>query len=242
MARLRPRSCTLRTRPCTTPSIGAATGWRRHDRRVSALAYARRAGPSPLRLPRISVIIAAPHAPVARLGEGGRCRGHTQNVRPRRRASDHGLGGVIANVLWTFAPPRLDCAEPGSTIWKSKRKPNRENDTCYRPVESAVVDSPRFQAEHRCAPSSRGVTCPVKLADDQLEKVHDRKSAGCPNRPPAGGVWLCRHDSWHGAARRQPSAADPERESEGGSGQHDQYVRRGRSGFELRDGGRERRI
>src|SRR6267154_4722808 len=81
-----------------------------------------------------------------------------------------------------------------------------------------------------------------ELANDQLEKDHDRKSARCPNRPPAGGVGLCRHDSRHGAARRQPSAAGPEREPQGGSGQHDQYDRRGRSGFELRDGGREGRI
>src|SRR2546423_3260952 len=208
MARLRIRLAAPRTRRCTTAGLGAAPGWLPHKRRSAA-----RADPCSLRLSRISVIIAAPHAPVARLGEGGRCSGHTSerrapappSTRPRVRWGYHECSMDIR------AAERLDCAEPGS-IWKSKRTPNRENEDWLQ---------------------SRG------LADDQLERDHDRKSARCPNRPPAAGRRVRRHDSRQRAARRQPPAAGPEREPEGGGSQHDQYDRRGRAGFEFHDGGRE---
>src|SRR6266852_2126859 len=166
MARLRPRSCTLRTRLCTTPSIGAATGWSRHDRRSSAPAYARRADPSPLRLSRISVIIAAPHAPVLGWARGGDVA-DTLEVRPRRRAPDHGSGGVIANVLWTLAPPRLDCAEPGSTILeiKANTESRERGPAADRPSQRLGPTAASSRTPPR-AYTPRGMTCPVKLADD----------------------------------------------------------------------------
>src|SRR2546430_8823338 len=55
------------------------------------------------------------------------------------------------------------------------------------------------------------------LFRSQPERDHERKNTPCPDRPAA--VRLCRQHSRHGAARRQPPAADPERESEGRGGQ-----------------------
>src|SRR5439155_24912657 len=100
----------------------------------------------------------------------------TLKVRPRRRAPDHGSGGVIANARWTFAPPNGYAADgmPWAVNLKSKRPPNRENE-----------DWPGVLRTRR---RSTG-------------EDHDRTSAACPKRPPAGRVGLCRNGSWRGAGR-----------------------------------------
>jgi len=88
-ARLRSRSCTLRTRLCTTPSTGAATEWSRRERRPPPAACARLSAPCPLRVSRISAIIAAPHA-CSSARRGGRFCGLTPTCV---RAAEHQTTG-----------------------------------------------------------------------------------------------------------------------------------------------------
>src|SRR2546428_8769744 len=81
----------------------------------------------------------------------------------------------------------------------------------------------------------------INLLVIKPERDHERKNTPCPDHP-AAAVRLCRQHSRHGAARRQPPAADHEREPEGRGGQHDQYEGGGRAGLSLAVGGRERWI
>src|SRR5712691_9109684 len=79
--------------------------WIRAGRLSSAPACLGPADPTPLRLSGISVIIVRPARACSSAGRGG--GDFADTLKECVRAAGHqnyGLCGVIANVLWTFAP------------------------------------------------------------------------------------------------------------------------------------------
>src|SRR5439155_20173030 len=111
-------------------------------------------------------------------------------VRPRRRAPDHGSGGVITNVLWTFAPPNgLIVPNPDQFGNQSERRIARTRTGCSR------VDSPTTNwREIMTARALVVLIAPLLLVAGCAATIHgnvrlvDSRQQPIPNESPKGAV------------------------------------------------------